>query len=43
MAKSFTASRRMLKPDPRFGSKLAEKFVNCLMYDGKKSTAYTVF
>ncbi|QDT37527.1 30S ribosomal protein S7 [Stratiformator vulcanicus] len=43
MAKSFTASRTMLKPDPRFGSKLAEKFVNCLMYDGKKSTAYNVF
>ncbi|QDT64612.1 30S ribosomal protein S7 [Calycomorphotria hydatis] len=43
MAKSFTASRTMLKPDPKFGSKLVEKFVNCLMYDGKKSVAYNVF
>ena len=33
----------MLKGDPRFGSKLATKFVNCLMYDGKKSVAFRVF
>ena len=32
-----------LKPDPRFGSMLAAKFINCLMYDGKKSTAQQVF
>ncbi|MBA3316224.1 MAG: 30S ribosomal protein S7 [Planctomycetaceae bacterium] len=43
MAKSFTASRSQLKGDPRFGSKLATKFVNCLMYDGKKSVAFRVF
>jgi small subunit ribosomal protein S7 len=43
MARKFTASREMLKPDPRFGSKLVSKFVNCLMYDGKKSVAHTVF
>jgi small subunit ribosomal protein S7 len=43
MAKSFTASRTQLKGDPRFGSKLATKFVNCLMYDGKKSVAFRVF
>ena len=43
MAKRFTASRAMLKGDPRFGSKLATKFVNCLMYDGKKSVAFRVF
>jgi len=33
----ITASRKQLKPDPRFGSLLASKFVNCLMQDGKKS------
>ena len=33
----------MLKPDPRYGSKLVSKFVNCLMRDGKKSVAQTVF
>lgn len=39
----ITASRKTLKPDPKFDSMLASKFVNCLMYDGKKSTAYKVF
>jgi small subunit ribosomal protein S7 len=32
-----------LKPDARFGSLLAAKFINCLMYDGKKATAENVF
>lgn len=39
----ITASRKQLKPDPKFGSLVAAKFVNCLMWDGKKSTAYRVF
>lgn len=39
----ITSSRKQLKPDPRHGSLLASKFVNCLMYDGKKSTAQLVF
>ena len=39
----ITASRKSLKPDPKFDSMLASKFVNCLMHDGKKSTAYKVF
>jgi small subunit ribosomal protein S7 len=39
----FTASRDQLKPDPRFNSILASKFINCLMVDGKKSTAQQVF
>ncbi|WP_437192042.1 30S ribosomal protein S7 [Planctomicrobium sp. SH527] len=43
MAKSFTASKAQLKPDPRYGSKLVTKFVNCLMYDGKKSVAFGAF
>ncbi len=43
MAKHFTASNKQLKPDPRFGSVLASKFVNCLMHDGKKSAAQGVF
>ncbi len=43
MASKFTASKSQLKPDPRFGSKLASKFINCLMYDGKKSVAQRVF
>jgi small subunit ribosomal protein S7 len=43
MARKFTASKERLRPDPRFGSKLASKFVNCLMHDGKKSVAQSVF
>lgn len=39
----ITASRKQLKPDPVHGSILAAKFINCLMLDGKKSTAQKVF
>ena len=38
-----TASAETLKPDPRFGSKLASKFINRLMWQGKKGTAQRVF
>ncbi|KPL24904.1 MAG: 30S ribosomal protein S7 [Phycisphaerae bacterium SM1_79] len=43
MAKKFTASSQQLKPDPRYNSKLVSKFINSLMWDGKKSTAQRVF
>jgi len=43
MSKKFTASASQLKEDPVYGSKLASKFINCLMYDGKKSVAREVF
>ncbi len=39
----ITASRTQLKPDPRFDSILASKFINCLMWAGKKSVAQRVF
>jgi SSU ribosomal protein S7P len=39
----ITASRKQLAPDPRYGSLLASKFINYLMWDGKKSTAQAVF
>jgi small subunit ribosomal protein S7 len=39
----ITASKKQLAPDPKYGSILASKFVNCLMWDGKKSTALNVF
>ena len=40
---NITASRTQLKGDPRFNSLLVSKFVNCLMHDGKKTTALNVF
>jgi len=43
MVKKFTASQEQLKPDTRFNSILVSKFVNCLMYDGKKSVALSAF
>lgn len=39
----ITASRTTLRPDPKHQSLLAGKFINCLMLDGKKSTAQRVF
>ena len=38
-----TASAETLVPDPIYGSELASKFINCLMYGGKKATAMRVF
>ena len=35
--------KRILLPDPKFSDVLVTRFVNNLMLDGKKSTAYTIF
>jgi small subunit ribosomal protein S7 len=35
--------KRILLPDPKFGDPLVTRFVNNLMLEGKKSTAYGVF
>ncbi len=37
------AKNRISIPDPRFKEQLVTKFVNNLMVDGKKSTAYKIF
>ena len=39
----ITSSRTQLKGDPRHDSMLASKFINCLMWDGKKSVAQRLF
>ncbi len=41
--KKFTRSVEQLKLDPRYGSRLVSKFINCLMWDGKKSVAERLF
>jgi small subunit ribosomal protein S7 len=33
------AEKKYLKPDPKFNDVLVSKFINCIMYDGKKSKA----
>jgi small subunit ribosomal protein S7 len=35
--------KRIILPDPKFNDVLVTRFVNDLMYDGKKSTAYQIF
>ncbi len=43
MPRKYQSTERFLKPDPRFNSRLVSKFINCLMFDGKKSVAQDVF
>ncbi len=35
--------KRIILPDPVFGDKKVSKFVNHLMYDGKKNLSYEIF
>ena len=37
------AKKRPLLPDPKFNDQLGTRFVNMLMWDGKKSIAFKVF
>ena len=38
-----SAKERIVLPDPKFGDIVVAKFVNNLMLDGKKSTAFSIF
>ena len=35
--------KRILLPDPKYGDQLVTRFVNNLMFQGKKSTSYRIF
>ena len=35
--------KRVILPDPVYGDQKVSKFVNHLMYDGKKNTSYRIF
>ncbi len=37
------AKKLPLAPDPRYNDKLVTRFVNNIMWQGKKSTAYDIF
>jgi small subunit ribosomal protein S7 len=41
--RKLKSKKRALTPDPRFNDTLVTRFVNNLMYDGKKSTAFDIF
>ena len=42
MAGRITKSDQQLRPDPRYQDKVLSKFINCVMYGGKKSVAQRV-
>ena len=37
------AKKRQILPDPKFNDTLVTRFVNMLMWDGKKSVAFEIF
>jgi len=39
MPRRRRAEKREINPDPKFGDVVLSKFINCVMYDGKKSVA----
>ena len=41
--KRWTVSEKQLTGDPRFNSRLASKFINCMMWGGQKSVSMRVF
>lgn len=43
MSRRQRAVKRETPPDPQYGSTTVTKFINSLMYDGKKSTAERIF
>ena len=43
MPRRYKSPERFLRPDPKYKSKLVSKFINCLMYQGKKTAAQRVF
>ncbi len=43
MAQKKQTATVLLAPDPVYGSKLVSKFINCMMWRGKKATAQRIF
>ena len=39
MSRKRKAPNRKIYPDPKYGSVVISKFINSIMYDGKRSTA----
>ena len=39
MSRKRKAPVRKVYPDPKFRSELISKFINCIMYDGKRGVA----
>ena len=42
MSRRHSAEKREIHPDPKFGNLVVTKFMNTVMYDGKKSAAESI-
>src|SRR5512140_418771 len=42
MSRRHSAEKREVNPDPKFGNIIITKFMNSIMYDGKKSAAESI-
>ena len=42
MSRRHSADKREILPDPKFGNVVVTKFMNSIMYHGKKSVAETI-
>ncbi|MET3794987.1 30S ribosomal protein S7 [Aquamicrobium terrae] len=42
MSRRHSAAKREINPDPKFGDLVITKFMNAVMYDGKKSVAESI-
>jgi small subunit ribosomal protein S7 len=42
MSRRHSAEKREINPDPKFGDLIVTKFMNAVMYDGKKAVAETI-
>src|SRR5205807_10133086 len=42
MSRRHSAEKREIHPDPKFGNLVVSKFMNTVMYEGKKSVAETI-
>src|ERR1700694_6253581 len=42
MSRRHRAEKREIQPDPKFGNAVVTKFMNSIMYEGKKSVAETI-
>ena len=43
MARRRVAQKRKIIPDPKFNDILVARFINCILNDGKKGLAETIF
>jgi len=41
--KKWTKSEEQLRPDAKYNNRLAAKFINCMMWQGKKTVAQRIF